>query len=307
MKIGLVSIIIPSYNGSDKVIKAVRSILNQTYKAVEVIVVDDNGKGTQEQIKTENTVKEFEKYDNFRYITHDVNKNGSAARNTGAKASCGEYLGFLDDDDEYLPHYVKMHVEEHKRLSEDYALTYCSSAQYRNGKLVKILRKKDSGYLLYRVLMHKTVIGSTSLIIKRSAFEALGGFDESFRRHQDWEFTARVASKYKVKAVEEVGFKGHLEYRNSPKSYEISKNYRMHYVEKMMPYIQRLPKNQQKNVIVENYMSLILPLLRQGKVKEFISEFKFFNLGIRGVVFLIRDIFAYLFVNKNFWTLAKRK
>lgn len=304
---GLVSIIIPSYNGSDKVAKAIRSVLNQTYKNIEVIIVDDNGKGTGEQIKTENVVKEFRSFNNLHYITHDVNRNGSAARNTGAKASQGEYLGFLDDDDEYLPHYVQMHIDEHKTLDNEYALTYCSSAQYRNETFIRNSYKKESGDLLYKVMTHKVVIGSTSLIIKRNAFEKLGGFDESFRRHQDWEFTARVAAEYKVKAIEKIGFRRNLEYRNSTKNYETAKKYRIHYIEKMTPYIERLKKNQQKNVVAQNYVSLILPLLTKKQFKKFVNEFLSFKLGFRGVWFVCWDIFSYVFINKNVWTRLKRK
>lgn len=307
MKEGLVSIIIPSYNGGDKVFKAVKSALNQTYENVEVIVVDDNGLGTSEQVKTSEAVAQFKDYKNFHYIAHDVNKNGSAARNTGAKFSQGEYLGFLDDDDEYYPHYVQMHIDVHKTLDDEYALTYCSCEQYRNGNFVKSHIKKASGSLLYEVLMHKAVIGSTSLIIKKSAFENLGGFDESFRRHQDWEFTARVAADYKVKAIEKVGFRRNLEYRNSSKNYETAKKYRMHYIEKMMPYIQTLSPKQQKDVITANYISLILSLLRKGKIKQFIKEYRFFNLGFYGMAFVARSMFSYVFINKNLWTLNKRK
>ena len=138
---GLVSIIIPSYKGSDKVEKAVKSVLSQTYKDVEVIVVDDNGLGTVEQEKTAKALAQFVKNSNFHYITHETNKNGSAARNTGAKNSNGEYLGFLDDDDEYLPCFVQMHIDAHKELGDDYALTYCSCQHYRNGQKVETARK----------------------------------------------------------------------------------------------------------------------------------------------------------------------
>lgn len=304
---GLVSIIIPSYNGSDKVSKAVRSVLNQTYKDVEAIVVDDNGVGTEEQIKTEKALAQFKEYPNFRYITHEVNKNGSAARNTGAKAANGEYLGFLDDDDEYLPEFAQLHIDEHNTFGDEYALTYCSCQQWRNGELVEEKIKTESGALLYEVLTHRVIIGSTSLIIKKSAFDEIGGFDESFRRHQDWEFTARVAAKYKVKAIEKVGFKRNLEYRNSPKNYETAKKYRIHYVEKMMPYIKTLDKKKQKDVITKNYVNLLLPLLSSGKIFKFIKEFMYFKLGFRGFVMLMKDLHSYVFVSKTFWTREKRK
>ncbi len=304
---GLVSIVIPTYKGSDKIVRAAKSALNQTYENVEVVVVDDNGLGTPEQMETAKAIKELQKFENFHYVAHEVNKNGSAARNTGARISQGEYIGFLDDDDEFYPHKIAMQMEVQKKLSDEYALTYCSFDEYRKEQLVRVGLKKYSGSLLYEVLMHKAVIGSTCLIIKRSAFEKLGGFDESFRRHQDWEFTVRVAADFNVKAIEQVGFKRNLEYRNSPQNYEVAKKYRIHYIEKMMPYIERLSKNRQRNVVVENYVSLILSLLRQYKIKEFIKEYKFFNLGLRGAVFVMRDMFSYVFINKNFWSLKKRK
>ena len=304
---GLVSIVIPSYNGSDKVVRAAKSALNQTYSNVEVIVVDDNGIGTEEQIKTENALAELLPLENFHYIPHDVNKNGSAARNTGARAAQGEFVGFLDDDDEFYPHKVAMQMEEYEKYSGEYALTYCSFEEYRNEQLVKIGIKKYSGRLLYDVLMHKAVIGSSCLIMTKEAFDSVGGFDESFRRHQDWEFTARVAAKYKVKAIEKVGFRRNLEYRNSPKNYDTAKGYRVHYIEKMMPYIETLSKKQQREVITSNYVGVMMQLLRTGKIKKFIKEYRSFKLGFYGITFVMKSLFSYVFINKNFWTAKKRK
>ena len=80
-----VSVIIPTYKRSKYLIRAINSILNQTYKNVEIIVVDDNGKNTPDQIETE---KELQKYINNKHIiysVHEKNKNGAAARNTGVK------------------------------------------------------------------------------------------------------------------------------------------------------------------------------------------------------------------------------
>lgn len=307
MKKGLVSIVIPSYNGSDKVARAVKSVLNQTYKDVEVIVVDDNGFGTEEQIKTENALAEFKEYPNFRYITHEVNKNGSAARNTGARAAEGEFIGLLDDDDIYLPHNVQMHMDRFKELDETFALVYCSCEQYRGDNFVRILHKTKSGSLFYEVMRHWVVIGSSELIVKKEAYDAVGGFDESFRRHQDWEFTAKIAHKYKVAAVDEVGTRGYLEYRNSPKNYETAKKYRVHYIEKMMPYIETLSKKQQKEVVTSNYVDVMLQLLRKGKIVKFIKEYKSFKLGLYGISFVVKAMYSYVFVNKNFWTRKKRK
>ena len=112
---------------------------------------------------------------------------------------------------------------------------------------------------------------------------------------------------YKVKAIEQIGFRRNLEYRNSPKNYETAKKYRVHYIEKMMPYIQMLNKKQQKDIITSNYVEVMMQLLRKGKILKFIKEYRGFKLGFYGIPFVAKALFSYVFVNKNFWTLRKRK
>ena len=99
----IVSVIITTFARPDNLIRAIKSVLNQTYKPIEIIVVDDNGKGTPSQQETEKILREYICSGAIQYITHDMNKNGSAARNTGFRASMGEYVNFLDDDDEFAP------------------------------------------------------------------------------------------------------------------------------------------------------------------------------------------------------------
>ncbi|HBT4553067.1 TPA: glycosyltransferase family 2 protein, partial [Enterococcus faecium] len=81
-----VSIIIPSYKGSNEILIAVWGALSQTVTSKEIIVVDDNGIGTEEQIKTKEKLQKFIKENKIKYFAHEKNLNGSAARNTGIKA-----------------------------------------------------------------------------------------------------------------------------------------------------------------------------------------------------------------------------
>ena len=117
----LVSVIIPTYKGADKINSAVDSVLNQTYKNIEVIVVDDNGENEPEQLLTAEKMKKYETFENVKYLVHKKNINGSAARNTGIRASKGFYLGFLDDDDVFLPDKTQKQVDCFEKLPEDYA------------------------------------------------------------------------------------------------------------------------------------------------------------------------------------------
>ena len=97
-----VSVIIPTYKRAELLSKCIKSILEQTYSNVEVIVVDDNDPKTNWRKNTESILDDFKEDSRVIYIKHEKNKNGSAARNTGFKVSTGEYICYLDDDDIFL-------------------------------------------------------------------------------------------------------------------------------------------------------------------------------------------------------------
>lgn len=80
-----ITIIISTYKGEEGIVECVQSALTQDYKNYEVIVVDDNGRGTKSQIATEQLLNKFQLNSKFRYVVHEKNINGSAARNTGIK------------------------------------------------------------------------------------------------------------------------------------------------------------------------------------------------------------------------------
>ena len=114
-----VSVIIPTYNRAHLVDRAIQSVLNQTYKDFELIIVDDGSTDN-----TEDIIKEFQKKDErIKYIRHEENRGGSAARNTGIKAAKGEYIAFLDSDDEWLPIKLGRQISEFTNKSK-IALVY---------------------------------------------------------------------------------------------------------------------------------------------------------------------------------------
>lgn len=262
----LVSVIIPTHRGSEYIARAVRSVQKQTYNNLEIIIVDDNGLGTEEQIKTQRVVSEFLNDSRVRYIAHEVNKNGSVARNTGAKAAHGEYITLLDDDDEYLPEKIQLEVNAFHKLDEEWGLVYCSYDENIN-------KFKKSGNLLYEVLLHEVVIGSDSLMVRERVWEKLNGFDESFRRHQDFEFTARVAAHYKIKGIQECGIISYKIGRNDPKDMVQARAYREHYIDKMMPLIKTLSPVKQRIVICSNAID-VFPFRNQKNLFKLYRDVK---------------------------------
>lgn len=286
----MVSVIIPSYGGDKNITRAIDSVLAQTYPDVEIIVVDDNGLGTENQIKTANYLKEYIDSNKIKYIPHEINKKGSAARNTGFKASIGEYIALLDDDDEYTPDRLMLQTQ-YLEKNKDCGMCYCSYRRLnKNNELMVEIEAKKSGNMLYDVLMHKPTLTSGSLLIKREVWEDMNGFDESFSRHQDWEFTTRIAEKYLICAMPEVGLLKHMEGRNNPKDLKVYGDNRRKYIDKVMPQIMTLSPSVQKRVLAENFYEVTLKYLQRKDIKNFIKEYKKVGLGWYGIEFFLRRL-----------------
>lgn len=194
---GLVSVIIPTYKSSDSLIKAVDSVLSQTYEKIEIIVVDDNNPQDVARKKTQNLMTKYTNNDRVFYLKHEKNKNGSAARNTGIRKSKGEFICFLDDDDIFCKSKIKKQVDFLEKNNDfDAAYTW----RYQNNKIIKY---NKTGDLSKELLSLEFTPYTSSLMIKRGAIVRLNGFDESYNRHQDFEFLLRYFLKFKIGSVNE--------------------------------------------------------------------------------------------------------
>src|SRR5690625_1857772 len=114
----LVSVIIPTYKRPRMLTRALKSVLMQTYKNIEVIIVDDNDENSEYRKQTINFMKEYKSNPIIKYIKHKKNKGGSEARNTGIYKATGKYISFLDDDDEYMPTKIEKQVKKFKESNE---------------------------------------------------------------------------------------------------------------------------------------------------------------------------------------------
>lgn len=194
-----VCVIIPTFKRPDKLSNAIDSVLNQTYKNIEIIVVDDNDPNTEWRNQTEEVMLAYVDNAKVQYVKHPYNKNGSAARNTGAAVSNAEYISFLDDDDEFLPTKIESQIKRLEELDNTYGCCYSKYATRKEGGKMVVGKEHREGYLYVEALCRElcTMAGS-NLLVKKSAFDSIGGFDESFKRHQDVEFLTKLLQKYKI-------------------------------------------------------------------------------------------------------------
>ncbi|MCR5651298.1 MAG: glycosyltransferase [Lachnospiraceae bacterium] len=112
-----VSVVMPTYGKAGYIEKAIESVFDQTYPNIELVIVDDNGAGSENQLNTEKRIEKWK--DKIRYIVQDTNRGSGAARNTGVEKASGEYVAFLDDDDFYLDSYIESMVNELEKDSYD--------------------------------------------------------------------------------------------------------------------------------------------------------------------------------------------
>ena len=107
----LVSVIIPTYKRSDYLIRALNSVLMQSYSNIEIVIVDDNDPGSEYRKKTKEKINNYKDLAKIQYIENLKNLGGALARNEGIKAAQGEYVAFLDDDDIFLKDKIKHQME----------------------------------------------------------------------------------------------------------------------------------------------------------------------------------------------------
>lgn len=195
-----VSVIIPTYNRAEFLRSAIRSVLNQTFQDFEIIVVDDASKD-----KTQEVVSSFSDR-RIEYIRHEINKGGSAARNTGIRMSEAEYIAFLDDDDEWLPEKLHMQVELMESSPPMVGCIYTGfSFVDRNNERVLAQRIPSKRGYLFNELANGNCIGTSSTpLLRKECFEKVGLFDERLSSNQDYDMWIQISKEYQFECIEKV-------------------------------------------------------------------------------------------------------
>ncbi|HSI66636.1 MAG TPA: glycosyltransferase family A protein [Planococcus sp. (in: firmicutes)] len=181
-----VSIVVPTYNRAKLLAEAVGSLQQQTYKNIEIIIVDD--------CSTDDTTQAVEKMQDGRivYVKHEVNKGGGEARNTGIAHATGAYIGFLDSDDQWQKDKLERQMAVF-RENPDVGVVYTGMKVYQGNYLVKEVIPKYSGDLLTKLIESNCIYTTSSILVKKEVLEEAGGFDSSLPSCQDWDLYIRLA------------------------------------------------------------------------------------------------------------------
>ncbi len=233
----MISVIIPTYGHPQFLQSAIESVIAQTYKDWELIIVDDNDPDTESRRATGDIVSDYiVKGYNIQYICHEKNKNGAVARNTGFAVAKGDYIALLDSDDEYLPDRLQKCYDAMQNASKSVAGVYTGCEFRQSGKTYnRYTDVKDGNFLVDTLACRFMFCTGSNIFVRKSVIDELDGFDGAFLRHQDYEFLVRVFEKYSLIAIPEILVIKNNENSNLPnldKQIAIKKQYldKFHYV-----------------------------------------------------------------------------
>jgi glycosyltransferase involved in cell wall biosynthesis len=190
----LVSVVIPTYNRASLIPAAIESVLGQTYKNIELIIVDDGS--------TDNTQEVLSGYGDRVRVVLQENRGPAIARNRGIAVAKGDIIAFLDSDDQWLPTKLERQVESLRVAGPEVTCSLCNcTVYYANGKqtstfaIADMIPDCETGIWLnpVEVLLNRFVMFNQAVAIRREVLERVGYFDETLRFGEDYDLPFRLA------------------------------------------------------------------------------------------------------------------
>jgi len=193
-----VSVIIPTYNRANLLPRAINSVLSQTFQDFELIVVDDASIDNTKEV-----VENFQKKDKrIRYIQRKNSGGGpTKAINAGLKVAQGEYISFLEDDDEWLPEKTEKQLELfRKSKKKNLGFVGCNvliiDEKLKTTKTYNLPKYKDNVFLKKLLVGSKFFFNFSILIVKKEVVSEVGFLDENLKIAADQDIYLRIAQKY---------------------------------------------------------------------------------------------------------------
>jgi glycosyltransferase involved in cell wall biosynthesis len=191
-------VIIPTHNRASLLPRAINSVLAQTFSDFELFVVDD--------ASNDETARVIQGFSDSRitYIRHEVNRGESESRNTGIRNARGEYIAYLDDDDEWVPEKLDKQVKVMDSSPPETGVVYtgCDYVELGTGRKLGTQKVYQRGRVLEHLLTKNFIPGPTALVRKK-CFQKVGEYDPTVRYGPDWEMWIRIARYFDFEAIPE--------------------------------------------------------------------------------------------------------
>lgn len=270
------SVVIPTFNRALTILRALDSILKQDPAPEEVILVDDGSTdGTKELLnpsplpsppRGEGWVR-----GNIKYL-HQPNRGPAAARNLGIRKAKGDFIAFLDSDDEWLPGKLKAQLEFFEKNPE---MLICQTEEIwiRNGKRVNPMKKhKKQGGWIFEKCLPLCIVSPSAVMMRREFFDRAGFFDESFPACEDYELWLRASAQMPIGLIEKpliTRYGGHEDQLS--RRFPVMDQFRIKALQKILDS-NMLSSSQKETALLElerKCRIVSLGAFRRKKIKEF--------------------------------------
>ena len=194
-----VSVVVLTHNRPELLRRAVSSILNQTFQDFEIVLVDDaSTDSTPEVVRGLGDAR-------IKYIRHEVNKGEAGSRNTGVTNSSGQYIAFLDDDDEWLPEKLErqMRLLESSPSTVGAVYTGFLKIDRLTNKAIKQVIPSKRGDIFAEMAGQNWVGTPSTIVLRKECFEKMGLFDEAIVFGTDYDMWIRISKEFHFEYIQE--------------------------------------------------------------------------------------------------------
>ena len=257
----LVSCVIPTYRRSDTLSRAIDSVLKQTYSNVEVLVVDDNEKDSPDSLNVSKLVQSYSDY-RVKLITQPKHINGAEARNAGIRASKGDYIAFLDDDDVWLPTKIERQMEamsDHPECSG----SSCLYSHYGKDRVIRSCPPYSSDNLHRKIIGRDVAVFTSTVVLKKDKLLESGLFNINLKRHQDLQLLLDFTRHNKIVVLNEYLVKLYVD-SNINRANDVQRliEVKERFFEACNNHLDLYTKKERKDILAAHYFEIILAALR---------------------------------------------
>lgn len=274
----LVSIVMPTYNRPLTLERAIDSCLNQTYLNIEIVIVDDNNPDSEARVETQNIIKKYDNNPKVKYIQLERNSGACVARNKGIEIANGEYITFLDDDDEFFEDNIEKEIKY--MLEHDYDMIFCDLrvVEDSTGKEI-VLKYRKNFELTKEGLLKKHLLdiisGGIAFMYKKQVLINIGGFYNIPASQEYILMLNTILGDYKIGYFEFIGALGHrhggaTRITGSKKAIEAKKQV----IKLVKPHLHYLSLKDRRKVLFRLNLFIALQYWRHKDINFLIYGFK---------------------------------
>lgn len=261
----LVSVVLPTYRRNDTLPRAIDSVLRQTYRNFEILVVDDNEPGDEFYQRNTKLLEDYLSNPKVYHVVQEHHTNGAEARNAGIRASHGDLIAFLDDDDEWLPNKLEKQIAILNQHPEIDGVS-CLYNEFSGGKIFHSCPPYNADGLHKKIFQREVAVFTSTILLRKKALLEAGLFDNTLKRHQDLQLLLDFSKGHKMYVLNEYLVKLHSDSTINRPSYERLVKIKRDFFQAVAPHLELYSPKEQRQIKAAHSFELVFAALKERNI-----------------------------------------